>query len=81
MTAKAHVSPRRLELLAHIGDVALWPGGDSKRYVLGRNWKVTADVNWLVGAGLVEVNPDDDDLDLKGYRRTAAGNAALGGGE
>ncbi len=72
-----NLTPKRRDLLANIGDVSYMDGRDPERYALGRLWKVTADVRWLLNAELIEHDPDTDDLDFKGYRRTAAGDTAL----
>lgn len=72
-----NVSPRRLDLLQNLDEVTAWPGGDITRRTLGREWRVYANMQWLLKAGLVERNPDDDDLDLQGFRATEAGLAVL----
>lgn len=71
------ISPRRLDLLQNLAGVSRWPDGDSSYRSMGRSWKVNADIAWLIAAGMVEVNPADADLDIKGYILTADGEAEL----
>lgn len=78
--AAAHlprITPRRHDLLANIGDVGHWPDGVDKRYTLGRFWRASHDVVWLLGAGLIELDPETENLNVKGYRRTHLGDAVL----
>lgn len=72
-----NLTDRRRILLADIGNVTRWLDGDDYHRAMGRKWKVTADIRKFLDAGLIEPDPDDEDLDLRGYRRTAAGDAAL----
>jgi hypothetical protein len=71
------ISPRRPDLLQNLAAVSRWPDGSSTYRSMGRDWKVNADIAWLTTAGLVEVNPDDADLDIQGYIPTIDGKAVL----
>lgn len=71
------LTPKRAELFHHLNEVTAWPGGDITRRAMGRNWRVNADMTWLLNAGLAELNPDNEDLHLKDYRPTEAGREWL----
>jgi hypothetical protein len=71
------LTSKRADLLHHLGEVTLGPGGEIKRHALGRSWRVNSDMAWLINAKFAEVNPDDEDLDLKGFRPTEAGREWL----
>lgn len=63
-----NVSPTRQAILDDLANVHRWPDGNDYHRAVGREWKVTKAVAWLVDHGLIEPDPADADLDVRRYR-------------
>lgn len=66
-----NISPTRQAILDNLGNVWRHMDGEDYHQTMGRRWKVTAQVRWLLANGLIEENPDDADLHVRGYRHVA----------
>lgn len=69
----------RMDLLREVDRGDVWTmAGTGRAWLRSANDReVSGRINWLRHAGLVEVDPEDANYDVQGFRLTDAGRAAL----